>query len=472
MSIWTNAVELGKSLFRKNYRNNVFGFDNDFEINQHNLCSPYEDGFIKSSDVYAINQMIAKNSKIVKWVLKKKTGDKIEEVTSGQLFDLIENPNPKQTREEFVEECSLNYTLSGNLFMYPEVAFGFQRPTSIKTLHPQLVRIKTKYVGKFNTVEKYCYYIGGREYEITPEEITHLKYYNPSDFGIETMRGLSPLTAGYLTLVGLNGNQVASASIYKHQGVAGILSNESDYALTPEQVKQQQKLLDDKISGATLFGKIIQSSAKVKYTKLGLDPSQLKLIDSKLLKMRDLCNIYEINSALMNDPDNKIYNNVIEAEKSFWIKCVIPNLKSIVKSYERAVVYKYNLAEFSTGKSKYFIELDLSGVEALQADKLNEATKNKLNAEAYSILLRDGVLTKEQIAVQLGFEFTPTNDTQSQDDKIRNAQAELRGTVGGVNGIIAINTAVSQGQISRESAVSILINVYGYDNVTANSMIT
>lgn len=407
MAWWENALQLFKTKTGKHTRNTMFGLDSDFDINQYNLNVPFEEGFIKSSDVFAINQMIANNSKSIKWILKKKTGEKIEEVTSGLLYDLINKPNEKQTREEFVESCSLDYTLSGNLFLYPQVALGFTRPTACETLFPQLMEIKTKYVGKFNTVENYIYRIGGHQFPIPKEEIVHLKYKNPSLFGIETMRGLSPLTAGYLTLVGLNGNQVASASIYKHQGVAGILSNEGDYTLTPLEQKYQQSIFDEKMSGASLFGKIIQSTSKVSYTRLGLDPSQLKLIESKLLKMRDLCNIYEINSALLNDPDNKVFSNSKEAEKQFWIRKVIPNTKSIVSAYEKAIVEPFNKIEFPTGKSKYFIDLDLESLEVLQADKLSEATKDKLFAEAYSIMLRDKVITPEQFATFMGIEFDP-----------------------------------------------------------------
>jgi hypothetical protein len=41
-----------------------------------------------------------------------------------------------------------------------------------------------------------------------------------------------------------------------------------------------------------------------------------------------------------------------------------------------------------------------------------------------------------------------------------------------LDGIIGLNAAVSSGQMDRQTAVNTLVNYYGYDPVTANSMIT
>src|SRR3990167_4927639 len=187
-SWWQNLIPFGR---KTKYVNGIFGMDGDFKADQYNLNQAFEDGFITNSDVYAINQMIAKNTKTVPWLLKKKTGDKIEVITSGQLYELIQQPNANQSREEYVEQASIDYTVSGNLFQLPEVAFGFTRPTAIHILHPQLTHIKTKYIGKFNTVDFYEYCVDGKRYKILPQELTHLKYYNPSNYGINSLRGLS-----------------------------------------------------------------------------------------------------------------------------------------------------------------------------------------------------------------------------------------------------------------------------------------
>ena len=49
---------------------------------------------------------------------------------------------------------------------------------------------------------------------------------------------------------------------------------------------------------------------------------------------------------------------------------------------------------------------------------------------------------------------------------------KLRGTVGGVDGIIGINESVANGQMSRQNAINLLVTIYQFDEQTANSLIT
>jgi hypothetical protein len=51
------------------------------------------------------------------------------------------------------------------------------------------------------------------------------------------------------------------------------------------------------------------------------------------------------------------------------------------------------------------------------------------------------------------------------------AKAKLRGTVGGVTGIININKAVTTGDMTKGAAVSILIEIYGFSEEVANELI-
>lgn len=47
------------------------------------------------------------------------------------------------------------------------------------------------------------------------------------------------------------------------------------------------------------------------------------------------------------------------------------------------------------------------------------------------------------------------------------AQANLRGSVGGVQGILGIQQSVAQGITSVESAIATMIEIYGFNRETA-----
>jgi len=387
-----------------NATNQMLGFGgSNLNIDQRNRSFPYEDGYAKSSDLYAIVNKIARNAKEIPWIIEKKIGDNIEQITKGALFNLINEPNKKQSRKEYVESAIADLLLSGNIYFWNQKSVGYGIAET-HTLHPQLVEIVTKYDGFINEANRYEYHIDGRTFKIDSEDITHTKYNNPTNYGIDSLYGLSPMVAGYLTLIGLNNNNTASASILEHQGAAGILSNESDYPLNSDEQKDQQRLFDNKAKGMLNFGKIIQSMAKVKYTKLGLDPTQLKIIESKTMKMRDLCNIYDISSVLFNDPQNRIQANLVPAERSFWANAVIPNANLFLQGYNQSVVSKFNKKDFPNGQSKYVVRLDTSGILALQADSEKAASKAKSNSEALTnVLISD--MTPEQKVQTLVYSF-------------------------------------------------------------------
>lgn len=55
--------------------------------------------------------------------------------------------------------------------------------------------------------------------------------------------------------------------------------------------------------------------------------------------------------------------------------------------------------------------------------------------------------------------------------KIANAQSVLRGSVGGVTALIAIQQSIGAGTTSVEAGVAMLREIYGFDNVTAREML-
>ena len=386
----------------------LIGFKKRKRVSQQNRTFPYEEGYITSSDVYAVTSKIAKNGKGLGWNLKINRNGVIEDVTDGDLYDLIQNPNKAQSRAEFVEMALLFLLLSGEVFekkLFSEIT---SRIEAVDLLNPQLVTINTRKIGfKYEPKD---YKLDGWIDSMDPEIIEHLKYANPTTTGERTLRGLSPLVAGYLTLIGLNNNQEANATILEHQGAAGILTNESDQALTETEHKVQQSALDRVIAGIKNFGKIVQSFAKTKFIRLGLDPSQLKLIESKILMFRDLCAIYDTKSILFNDPVNASFNNLISAEKSHWLNAVIPNTQLIVDMFSNQVVNDFNTREFPGGKSFYFIQLDISKITVLQADLKKEAEKDRIKMEGVDKILNMPISSPAKIEL-LVIEYDYTVET-------------------------------------------------------------
>jgi len=68
---------------------------------------------------------------------------------------------------------------------------------------------------------------------------------------------------------------------------------------------------------------------------MGLCPVDFQLLESEKITLRELCNVYGVNSALFNDPDNKTYNNMKEAKKEMLTQVVLPELVLLRDAFNR-----------------------------------------------------------------------------------------------------------------------------------------
>lgn len=119
-----------------------------------------------------------------------------------------------------------------------------------------------------------------------------------------------------------------------------------------------------------------------------------------------------------------------------------------------------------------YLHLTIEQVKAVFGD--GEALKKYL----FSQFWRDADKQKTVDELIQDFNQWLLENIENEDDELKNvealksAQINLKGTVGGLNGIIDINTAVSSGQMDRDSAVSTLIVYYGYSREDAELIIT
>jgi hypothetical protein len=68
-------------------------------------------------------------------------------------------------------------------------------------------------------------------------------------------------------------------------------------------------------------------------------------------------------------------------------------------------------------------------------------------------------------------QLTPEEIIQKSNETRETAQAALRGTVGGVQGVLAIQASVAAKTTTRESAIAILVEIYGFSEQTANTIV-
>lgn len=135
-------------------------------------------------------------------------------------------------------------------------------------------------------------------------------------------------------------------------------SNEEGLA----QANAVKQVLINEYTGPDNAGKMATSGFKVGVEQLGYTPVEMDIIRAEINNIRFLCNIFGIPSQLLNDPENKSFNNAKEGEKALTTRCALPLLNSMKDSLNR----KFH-TDWGMDKS-WLIDYDISIYGELQQD--------------------------------------------------------------------------------------------------------
>ena len=126
-----------------------------------------------------------------------------------------------------------------------------------------------------------------------------------------------------------------------------------------------------------------------------MSPSDLKIIESGVLNLRQLCNLYGHPSALYNDPNGLTYNSFETALKVLYTQAVIPTNDRLIEYFNNIITPGYNKKD----NKRYIVEQDLSKIEALQSDQKIEAEKDKIRAEGIGTILNLAISSEAKEAL-------------------------------------------------------------------------
>ncbi len=290
----------------------------------------------------------------------------VEEVESGKIIDVLKRPNPWTTQNDFIQQAIGFKLIAGNTFVYgvgPDAGANAGQIHEMYFMPPTETEIIIG--GPFNPVAGYRVSWIGFE-DIAADKVMHLKNWNPSYSQTgEHLYGLSPIQVGTRAILNSNNANIAQNSLMSNVGAVGILSDENGN-LTPEQLQQIERKLKRK-SGPNNYGELAAVGTKVSWQAIGMSPVDLNIIEAQKMSMRDISTLFHVNSALLNDPDNKTYNNLVEAKKALYTNAVIPQLDSLKDGLNNWYCPKFE-------DRMYYAEFDYSAVPELQQDMKETVT--------------------------------------------------------------------------------------------------
>ena len=149
------------------------------------------------------------------------------------------------------------------------------------------------------------------------------------------------------------------------------------------------------------------------------------------------------------------------AETSTYINTIAPAWKDFFEVLNKTL---------NTAAEKIRIDPVFTHVEALQR---NEYEKNQAEQLKSTVLLSEldrNIIDINEYRQQMGYAAKPEAEEVDAPASTKE-QAALRGSVGGVQGILAVQASVSNGSTTRDAALSIFTIIYGFTDDQANDLL-
>ena len=392
--------------------------------------------------------------------LYDKNGDRVEK---HWMLDLIAKPNPTQSWSDVMYCLAVNDALYSNSFAYcPERSFNIRNLMVPLPSHKMQIKLSGKTLKQLDVdglIEGYKFTYDTDNVETFGlDEILYLcttdgiSIINPSS-KIESLRyPISNIKAAY------NKRNVLLENI----GAIGILSaQKSDMGgAIPMDPQEKKDIQMDWYRRSK--DELIITEASVDWKPMSFPTKDLMLFEEMNADKLAIIDAYGLNSNLFSSEQGSTFSNVRDSIRMVYTDTIIP---------ETQQMYDVICGQFGLTAEGYYLEAEFDHLPVLQIDEQTKANAEKIKAETYGMLLRDGIITTQQYAMEFGYALEEQNTSDKKAAALAQAQTELKGTVGGLSGIIELNNAVTAG-LERSTAVNILVNYYGYDSVTANSMIT
>lgn len=292
----------------------------------------------------------------------------LKEVDVRDIRKLIDRPNPKQSFDDFMSMICVQLLASGNALIYGVKPDG--RSSKIGEVwalpfNPQQYTIISD--GIFDPIKSYrvIYNGGDSKIDFKSEDIYHFKSTNPLwETTGGQLYGMSPLRPYISKLLRSKLGDSATNRILSNGFKMGIISPEhKEDNWTPEQGKQLKEQIRRTLMSNEAYERIMPSSISVGYTPIGLDSTELGVLDLQKSDREDIYRAYQIPLVRASN-DSATYNNMRESNRQLIYDAVAPWCELISDGLTKFIADPVGK---SNGK-KYIIKLDYVALPELGAD--------------------------------------------------------------------------------------------------------
>lgn len=287
------------------------------------------------------------------WFVYRQEGKNIVKLTDHPLTNFIKRPSKGMSWVRLIETYLNHILLAGNFYMRKMVG-SFGTYGEVEIFRPDRIAITDTAYG----VHRYDYVKAGRMTHFKPEEILHIKLFNPAN----DKYGLSPI-ASVAAQIDIASYSQAWMLALLEQGAMPAVALSTEGSLEPEQREYLKEQIKEKVLGYENVMNPLILEGGLKPEKLAFSPKEIDFMPLTKTTLRKICSVLHVASELLGDSENKTYSNIKEARKALYEEATFPYLNILREELNHWLVPEFD----DTGK--VFLGYDTSDVEALSEDK-------------------------------------------------------------------------------------------------------
>ena len=340
----------------------------------NNISSYASSQSMRLSAVYAATNMISNSCALLPIKIITEEGGRKREIQHPLTKVLNLKPNAKYNHFNFMKLLIESVILKGNGYAY------IVRDENLNVVSLELIDADfvTPVVQPDGSVK---YVVNGMSQAVDAVNMIHL--YQHCD---NLMRGISTIKYADMALQGTYNAENHSSNFFKSgAGLMGVLK--ASAPLTNEQKRQAAESWKMSISN-TQGGGVAVLPQGLDFQSISISPEDSQLLESRKYNVVEIARFFNISPVKLFDLSNVSYSTLEQTSLSYLQDTILP--------FTQLMEDEFNLKLFKPSEvGKISVDFDYSVM--VQTDK-------KTEAEYYTKLLTNGVVTVNDVRSKLGYE--------------------------------------------------------------------